>query len=532
MTIAEKDAYIKHLEQLNTALTKQVDELMQQIVKLNRQVENLTEMLIQMRRDKFGSSSESSKKDNLDGQIFMEQIFNEVETSADSSAKEPCKISKEGTVRTKKNNREIVLKDIPVKKVIFNVPEEDLNCPQCGTTLKIMGTKFVRRELEYIPASLNVLEYWEESYECPKCKHTNPFIAHAQSPKSLLNHSLASASSVANVIYQKYVNAMPLYRQEQDWKNLGIELSRATMANWVIRCSEEYFDPLLERLRKELIARDIVHCDETPVQVLKEPGKKPQTKSYMWLYRTGDDGKAPIIIYDYKSSRSSENAAEFLKDFKGYIHSDGYSGYNKLTGIIRCGCWAHLRRKFWEARPGQSAEGSPKSNAEIGVEFCDRLFNVESILKDMSPENRYTKRLELERPILDEFWHWLDSLNPLATSALGKAVTYAINQKPFMENYLLDGRLNISNNLAENAIRPFTVGRKNWLFSDSQAGAKASATVYSLIESAKANGLNVYKYILYVLKNMPKSEWRIHPKELDQFMPWSEEVKAACKGDL
>ena len=513
-------AYIEKLEQQNSALLKQVESL-------TRQVENLTEMIVQMRKDKYGPSSEKTAS-ILDNQLSMPQVFNEVELEADDTP-EPAKITSQGKVRVNPNSkREFVLKDVPVKEVICEGTPESLVCPQCGGPLRAMGTKVVRTELEYIPAQLSVIKYIQTSYECPKCKRTDkPYITSAFVPRSLLPHSLASASSVANVIYQKYVNAVPLYRQEKDWSSLGVDLGRGTMANWVIRCSEEYFKPLNERLRGELILRDIVHVDETPFQVLKEPGKKPTSKSYMWVYRTGNDGKDPIVLYDYRKSRSGDNAVEFLKGFEGYIHSDGYSGYNKLKNVVRCGCWAHLRRKFVEALPGKDC--SVKSNAQIGVEYCDRLFGVEASLKDMSPEERQAKRFELERPIINEFWNWIENLVVLPGSAIGKAREYALNQQPYMENYLLDGRLDISNNAAENAIRPFTVGRKNWLFADTVNGAEASAAVYSIIETAKANGLNTYKYIEYLLKNLPDSGFQADPEILNKFMPWNETVQAECR---
>ena len=365
---------------------------------------------------------------------------------------------------------------------------------------------------------------------CPSCKHKGiPFIRKAVTPKSVLNHSLASPSSVARVMYHKYVNGIPLYRQEKDWEQTGIGLSRATMANWIIRSSEDHLMPVVEHLRKELMKRDIIHCDETPVQVLKEEGKKPQTKSYMWLYRTGNDGKSPIILYDYQPSRNGDHAATYLKNFQGYVHSDGYSGYNKLTGITRIGCWAHLRRKFVEAIPAKKSPGNPLTSAEIGRQYCDKLFAIEDSLKGLTSEERKVKRLELEKPVLEAFWCWLDSVNALKGSALGKAVTYAKNQKPYMENYLLDGRCSLSNNAAENAIRPFTVGRKNWLFADTPKGASASAAVYSLVETAKANGLNVFEYLNYLLLYMPDTPWQQRPELLDDLMPWSPDVQAECK---
>ena len=510
----EKDAYIEHLE--NT------------IKELQAQINNLTEMLRLMQKQKFGSSSEKTPKDGVPGQL---SLFNEAEAEADDSSPEPVKKTVKGYLRTEpKTKREELIKDLPVREIPCDIPEENKFCAKCGTALVPMGKETVREELEYIPAQLRIVRYVRWTYECPKCKHSDErYIVKAPVPTSLMNHSLASPSSVANVMYQKYVNAQPLYRQEKDWEQLGIALSRTTMANWIIRCSEDYFFPVIDHLRGQLLSRDIVHCDETPVQVLKENGKKPQTKSYMWLYRTGNDGRPPVILYDYQPSRNGDNAAEYLKTFKGYVHSDGYSGYNKLADITRCGCWAHLRRKFVEAIPQKKAEGSPPTDAETGRDYCNRLFKIEEDLAELSPEDRYLQRLELEKPVLKAFWCWLENVKVLKGSALGKAVTYAINQKPYMENYLRDGRLSISNNAAENAIRPFTVGRKNWLFSDTPKGAKASAAVYSIVETAKANDLNVFTYLEYLLMYMPDTDWHNHPEELDELMPWSPQVQKECK---
>ena len=464
--MSEKDAYIEHLE--NT------------IKDLQNQVSNLTEMILLMRKDKFGSKSE--KTPQVDGQL---SLFNEAEVEA-RQEEEPL-VERKGQIynKNRKITREELLKDLPVEEVPCIVHPDDMICDQCGSALKEIGFVKVRDELEYVPAKVKIIRYMQQACECPHCKHKGiPFIRKAVTPKSVLNHSLASPSSVARVMYHKYVNGIPLYRQEKDWEQTGIGLSRATMANWIIRSSEDHLMPVVEHLRKELMKRDIIHCDETPVQVLKEEGKKPQTKSYMWLYRTGNDGKSPIILYDYQPSRNGDHAATYLKDFQGYVHSDGYSGYNKLTGIIRIGCWAHLRRKFVEAIPAKKSPDDPLTSAEIGRQYCDKLFAIEDSLKGLTSEERKAKRLELEKPILEAFWCWLDSVNALKGSALGKAITYAKNQKPYMENYLLDGRCSLSNNAAENAIRPFTVGRKNWLFADTPKGATASAAIYSIIETA------------------------------------------------
>lgn len=519
---------IRELERELAQRDHTILKLQNSINDLTRQIENLTEIILQMRRDKFGPSSEKTRKADDGGEQLS--LFNEAELEADSAVPEPFQQNAKGqiTPRRKRVRRDIILADLPVEEILLQIPEEELVCEQCRGRLTVIGREYVREELQYIPSQLKRIIYVRESYECPKCKHTEkPFLIRTTAPPSLLNHSLASPGSVAYVMYQKYVQGIPLYRQEKDWERMGILLSRATMANWVIRCAQDYLMPIIDFLRSQLLSRDILHVDETPVQVLKEEGRKPQSKSYMWLYRTGKDGKAPIILFDYQPSRSGEHAAAYLKDFKGYVHSDGYSGYNKLKEITRCGCWAHLRRKFVEALPPGKATGGERSAAGTGRAYCDRLFAIEDDLRDLSAEERYKQRLEREKPVLDAFWSWLETVNPLRGSKLAKAVVYAQNQKPFMENYLLDGRLSLSNNAAENAIRPFVTGRKNWLFADTPKGAAASAAVYSLVETARANGLEVFSYLQELLANM--TQWDHTDEYLEDLMPWLEFSRSQCR---
>lgn len=339
-----KNDYIIQLENRIKDLEKNskdeyIAQLESTIDKLQKQIDNLTEMVLLMRKQKFGSSSEKTEINENTEQL---NFFNEAEIEFSPTAEES--IIKDGEnykLCKPKSRRERIIKDLPVREVLCIAYDEDLFCENCESELKPMGKEVVREELEYIPAKLQIVRYIRMSYECPECKHTdNPYIFKAIAPKSLMNHSLASPSSVANVMYQKYVNAMPLYRQEKDWERLGIELTRATMANWVIRCSEDYFYPMIKYLQNEILKRDVISCDESPLQVLKEDGKKPQSKSYMWLYRSSDDGP-PIILYDYQPSRNGDRAENYLKEFNGYLICDGYSGYNKLEDVTRCGCWAH-----------------------------------------------------------------------------------------------------------------------------------------------------------------------------------------------
>lgn len=493
----------------------------------DQKIANLLEQIDYLTKKLFGTSSER-RTDDIDGQL---SLFDEAETLQNEEPDDPDieTVVKEYT-RKSKTTLEEKLKGIPVEEVIVDVPDEDKICPQCGTELELIGKELIRREIEYIPAKVKVKEYISYHYGCPECKNTDePYIIKATTEKKpLMKHSLASESAVAWTIYQKYANAMPLYRQEKDWKQYGIDLSRTTLANWIIYCSKNYFDPLYQFFHRKLLERNFLMADETPVQVLKEPGRRAESKSYMWVYRTGEDGLPPVILYDYSETRAGENANYFLKGFEGYLECDGYQGYNKVKGITRCCCWAHVRRYLIDAVP-KGKQYDYSNPAVQGVQYCNKLFEIEDSInkKHVSYEERYTLRLQKEKPVLEAFFAWLDSLNPVKNSRLDKAVTYISNRREFLITYLEDGRCSFSNNASENAIRPFTVGRKNWLFSDSPAGATASATIYSIVEMAKANDLNIYKYIEYILSQRPSKSWT--DDQLELIAPWNPEVLANCK---
>ena len=271
-------------------------------------------------------------------------------------------------------------------------------------------------------------------------------------------------------------------------------------------------------------------ADETTTQVLDEPGRRPQSKSYMWLYRTGEDGNPTIILYGYSETRAGDNAKAFLKGFKGYLECDGYQGYNKVPDIKRCSCWAHVRRYLIDAVP-KGKQYDYSNPAVQGVQYCNKLFEYEDRInkKHVSYEERKQLRLQKEKPVLEAFWSWLDLQNPIKNSRMDKAITYIKNRRDTLTTYLEDGRCSFSNNLSENAIRPFTVGRKNWLFSESPEGAKASATVYTIVEMAKAHNLNIYKYLTYLLEQRPSTDW--NDDQFEKLAPWSSEVQALCNNN-
>jgi len=475
----------------------------------------------QFRLNKHRQFGASSEKSTMPEQLAL---FDEVENTADPEQPELVQITYNR--RKQKGKREDDLSGLPEETVKHTLPESERVCPECGGELHVMGHN-TRQELTIIPAQVKAVKHEQEVYACRNCEKNNDHvpIIKAPMPEPVIKGSLASPSAVAHIMAQKYVMCAPLYRQEQDWKRQGVALSRQTMANWIIRCAEDWLNPLYERMKAILLTCELLHADETVVQVLKEPGKTPQSNSYMWLYRTSGDTKRHIVLYEYQPRRSAEHPKRFLTGYKGYLHTDGYAGYHSLPGVTVIGCWVHMRRKFEDALKAVSAADKPKSSANEAILRIGLLFHYESLWKNLSPDERQKLRLEKSKPAAEEFFAWLGTLNILPKSAMGRAIQYALDQRPWLMNFYLDGRTELSNNRAENAVRPFTLGRKNWLFCNTQNGAKASSIVYSIIETAKANGLKPFEYLEFLLKIMPNAA----TNELDAFLPWGEAVPERCR---
>ena len=284
----------------------------------------------------------------------------------------------------------------------------------------------------------------------------------------------------------------------------GFEAVPADQSNWVLRAAEDHLLPVYEELHRQLVKREVLHADETTLQVLHEPEKKARTKSYMWLYRTGQYDGPPIVLYEYQPSRKAEHAEKFLEDFSGYLHADGCRGYHKLPENIRVvGCWAHARRKIDEALNALPTDKRKGTAALTGLEYCNKLFAWEEQFKGLPPEERRKQRLKEEKPILDALLAWADSVSAAPKSALGKALHYLKEQWPYLLRYLEDGRLELSNNRAERSIKSFVIGRKNFLFANTPLGAQASGVIYSLIETAKEIGLDSFRYLTWVLETAP-----------------------------
>ena len=499
------------------------------IVELEQECKRLHDTVEYLTRKLFGKSSEKTSTLSL-GQG---SLFDEAEVEANPEVIEPDLKKEADNYRRKrfKGQRKELLQDLPHTKRLCQLAEADRFCETCSDALVSIGEEFVRTELEFIPAQVRVIDYYRETFECRTCrKNGEPYIEKSPMPDPVILHSMASPSTIAWVMHQKFVNALPLYRQEKEWKALGVNLSRATMANWILASSRDWLTPLVNLLHQKMLKEQYLHADESTIQVLQEEGRKNTTDSYMWVYSTIQYCKNPIRIFEYQPGRGGKYPTKFLKGFKGYLHTDAYAGYKKVPEITRCLCWAHLRRKFIDALP-KDTKNPEVAISSKGIKFCNKLFEIEKTLQELSNEKRKIQRLEQEKPVLEAFWLWVDSVKPhaLPKSKVSEALNYAQNQKEGLMNYLKDGNCSISNNLAENSIRPFTIGRKNWLFSGSPKGAAASANVYSIIETAKANGLNPYKYLKFIFQDLPGVQFGQYPEFLEDYLPWNPAIQEKCK---
>lgn len=510
------------LEQENNLLRAQNARLENQNAELTAQVNWFMEQFKLLRQKQFGPSSERTPQE-------QPQLFNEAENEAKHGIAEPTVETITYRRRKEKGHREAMLEDLPVETVDYTLSPEEQVCPKCGEPLHEMSAE-VRQELKVIPAQVKVVRHVRHVYACRRCEHedvSTPVVT-APMPAPVIPGSLASPSAVAHVMNQKYVMGLPLYRQEQEFERLGVEISRQTMANWVVNAADRWLAPLYSSLCQHLLKRDILQADETRVQVLHEEGRKAKDESYMWLYRTGNEDP-PIVLFDYRTGRGSGHPKQFLKGFKGYLQVDGYSAYDALpSDITIVGCWAHARRKFDEALKVMPVEkrASPSVSME-GLSFCNKLFEIERNLHGAPPEARCRARLEKSGPLLQEFRAWLEtqSLKVLPQSMLGKAIGYCRNQWGKLERFLLDGRLEIDNNRSERSIKPFVVGRKAWLFANTPRGATASAVVYSIVETAKENGLIPYEYLKYLFEQLPN----LGDKNPEGLLPWSPSLPDYCR---
>ena len=513
-------------EEKNTRLASQ-DE---RIARLESQVELLTEALRLARHKRFGASSEKTDESFLEQMNFL---FNEAEVYSTAETEEPEATDVAGRKQHKKHiyTLDTIPEGIPTKQVEHRLEGEDLVCPQCGDTMTEIGKEVVKT-LEIISAQYIVREDIYYTYACKSCcenadEGCETPVVKAPREKNIIPGSFATPEAIAYIMTQKFVMGSPLYRQEQEINRQGIQLSRQTMSNWILRATEDYLTPIYDRLHEELRKRKVLHADETTLQVLHEPGKTLQSDSFMWLYRTSGDTDKPIVLYEYQPGRGAKHPKESLAGYKGYLHTDGYAGYHDLgEDITVVGCWAHAWRKFDEAVKSLPKGKAKGSSASQGLAYCNLLFEIEQGLAEKTAEERYNERLKQAKPVLDAMFVWANSRTAAPKSALGKAFTYLKEQWPYLTNYLKDGRLELSNNRAERSIKPFVIDRKNFLFANTPKGAKGSAIMFSLIQTAIENGLDPYKYLTWLLKAANNADLT-QAEEVQKLLPWN--ASAGCR---
>ncbi|MHC4215302.1 MAG: IS66 family transposase [Planctomycetota bacterium] len=490
---------VHHLEK-KQHYQSEIDRHQTQIDRLHEQIRFLRSKLFGRKTEKYVESGEDQLR-----------LFDEIEDAA--SAKEVDKQAVPvAAYKRKKRGRKPLPEDLPRIEKIHDLPEEEKVCA-CGCELTKIGEE-VSEKLDYIPAKLQVIKHIRYKYACKGCEGVDSdggAVKIAPPPVQIIPKGIATPGLLAQILVSKFCDALPFYRQEKIFARLGIDLPRATMANWAIKVSKQC-RPLMQILRSEILSGPLVNIDETTVQVLKEPNRNNTSKSYMWIFRGGPPD-SPALVFQYHPTRSGQVPKDFLNDYQGYIQTDGYSGYDALglkEGIVHLGCWAHVRRKFFEvvqARQKNSRQKSKAGSGDVALSYIKKLYRLESIAKERqySAEQIQDLRQEQANPILEEFRAWLEkrSVQTPPKGLLGKAIAYAMNQWPRLIIYLQDGRLRPDNNLTENAIRPFVIGRKNWLFSGHPRGAEASACIYSLIETAKANRLEPYLYFRFLFDRLP-----------------------------
>ena len=501
--------------------------MQEQLVQQTASIEKLTEQILLMNARAFGKKSEKNLLNHSQFNFF-DEIFNEAEGILTNQAvMEPdidTVIVPAHKRRKRKGKLEEDLEGFPVKLVEHKLSDEALakQFPDGYNRLP---------DEELIPAVFEVNEHHIAVY-----KGKNGKIVKGKHPKEMLDNSIATASLVSAVINSKYTNSIPLYRQEQEFARNDVNISRQTMANWVIIVSERYISLIYDRIKEEVLKSSVIHADETPVMVTKD-GREGMHKNYMWVYRSGTMCKAKqAILYDYQKTRKADAPDEFLKGFTGKLVCDGYQVYHSLENredvqFEVAGCWTHARRPFAQivkSLGGEKAAGTVAGEALVQIQ---NIYHTDNLLQKLPPAERRKRRKTLVKPLVDSFFHWCsESLNRVPPSSeTAKGIQYCLNQEKYLRVFLTDPQIPLDNNLAEQAIRPFCVGKKNWKLIDTVHGAQASAILYSIVETAKANELNIYQYFRFLLTEIPKHMDDTSLEFLDAMLPWSKELPEICR---
>jgi len=501
-------AIIQGMNATISGLQKTNESLTQEIKLLREQIEFLT-------RKKYGRSSEIT--DNLSGQM---SLFEEPEIVLPSDQDDEIKVkSFKRKVKTKADK----MSQFPKVEIEHELSQEERVCPKCGKEMRDIGAIIVRNEMEFLQAKIQHLLHKQHSYACKSCENNGETsIKKAPVPKPIIPNSLGSASVIAESIFQKYQQKVPCYRQEKYWRKIGLDIRRDNLIRWHQTCVDYTLEPLYELLRRKLNTQEVIHADETSYKVIKSD----HAKTYYWSFSSGKHEAQQIALYHHNESRGNDVPNAFMKGFKGYVHCDGWRAYELMEGARIVNCWAHARRKFFEATPKSNT--NKKLPAAIGLSLINAMYHAEREIKTDDFEERRKLRKENIKPILDNLYQWVPTIAAVSGSKLEKALNYLVNHRAGLAEFLSDGRLELDNNRAERLIKELVMGRKNWLFSTSLRGAKSSGIVLSIVKTAEINQLDVNKYLEFLFKVIPNLRV-VDDTSLEELLPWSNLAQQNCR---
>ena len=494
----------------------ELQQMVQHFLTREKKLENKIQLLIEQLRlayaRHYGKKSESFN-------AAQGELFNEAEVAVDDDTSEVDAEHEMETVtytRKARGKRQPLPENLPRERHVIDLPDDEKVCACCDNPLHQMGED-KSEKLKFTPAVFTVIETVRPKYACRHCETQGEGskVVQQPAPTSIIPKSIATESLLTHIILGKFQYALPLYRQEAMFKQAGIHLPRTTMARWMVQVAEK-FTPLYFAIKEHLLEQKVIAADETPLNVLEN-----DKKSYMWVYCSGADSLKDkledvkhIVLYDYYPGRNAQAAKDFLGRYSGYLQTDAYAAYDTLTQVTNVACMAHARRKFTDAKKVQTKGKTGK--ADIALAKIQKLYALEIQLKGKKVDEKYRLRQEKAKPLLDDLHQWLVSQQVIGSTTLGKAISYMLNHWEKLRRYIDDGHLNIDNNRAERAIKPFVIGRKNWLFNATASGAQASAILYSLIETAKANDLHTHFYLERCMEEMAKSN-----PDIESILPWN-----------
>ena len=527
LSYIEVSARLHFYENHSIKLTEQLEKADEKIKELTNELNRVTELLKLAGKKMYGSSTEKICDDYDQFSFFDDEYECEITEPAVPDTVKTYQ-------RTPKRSFEEIYSSAPSDVIVYDVPEDERLCEKCNTEMVSMGYDSYR-EIEYTPSVLKIIEHRREKYVCRKCDKDGLAgnIKTAKSPEPLFDHSFVSPSLLAYILNEKFCKAVPLYRQEQEFKRMGISISRQTMSNWIIAAAD-LLKPLYDILHKKLLSENILHADETPLQVNHVKGTEKPVKGYLWVYRTGKYSDNPIVLYEYCNGRNGKYPVSFLNGFSGYLHCDGLRQYDDVKSAVRSSCFAHLRRYFLNAVNVQHNKKDHTTIAGQGFLKIQEIFHIEGRNPEKPHEkSKYTLdeifhiRKEKSALLVADFFKWCEEKQGIAApkSLTGKAITYALNQRRSFHTFLQNPKLELTNNAAERSVKPVVIGHKNWLFANTEKGAQAVAVLYSIIETAKQNSLKPYDYLVWVLSSIRSMKF----SDFSNFIPFSHSIPLSLR---